>query len=77
MDEAAIFNDLILGGGGAGGGLVAGYLIRQALFTRGSTGENSSLGTVVDKIDRTNELLTQLLIEQGEMKGLLAGLKRD
>ena len=79
MDEAAALNELglILGGGGAGTGLVVGYMVRQALFNKNGSGSASTLETVVDKIDRTTELLTQLLIEQGEMKGLLAGLNRD
>ena len=78
MEEATEISNLLLGGGtGAGGGVIGGFLLSRFLANRNTSAgpSNEDLGA---KIDRTNELLTDLCMNFSEMKGLLAALvQRD
>jgi hypothetical protein len=78
MEEATEISNLLLGGGtGAGGGVIGGFLLSRFLASRNAASgpSNEDLGA---KIDRTNELLTELLMGFSEMKGLLAAMvQRD
>ena len=68
MDEATAVRNLLGIGSGGAGGLVGGFLLSKLLANRTDSGSDP----VIERLDRTNELLTQLLMDASEIKGILS-----
>lgn len=75
MEEVTLLSDLALGGGGLGGGVGLGYLAFRLMNNRPQTTSGDMLSIIADKIDRSNELLSDLHVDIAEMKGLLANFR--
>lgn len=65
---------LTTGGGGVGGGALTAYLLMKLTRNGNGNGDNSvsqEMHMVGEKLDRTNELLNELLRSHARLEGLL------
>ena len=63
----------LMTGGGVGGGALDGYILSRVLGNH-SNGKhpNPDLVAIANKLDRTNELLNELLRSQARLEGVLS-----
>ena len=64
----------LMTGGGVGGGAVGGYILSRVLGNNSNNGKhpNPDLVAIANKLDRTNELLNELLRSQARLEGVLS-----